>query len=303
VADLALRTVDGWAVWCDAEDEAWVRDLDIAERAELKVPRDVRRTIAKLIEERTLIIVGGAHDDKNGAFVRVQRAFVETGKGAQREVDEYLLNEEAALHVLMLLRTPRAIEVRRQVVHVFMLVRRGRLTGQSAADALFQRLGDLLERHEETSARLTEGFLDVKAEVAEVRVELTELRSAVDQVRAALPKRRKPTESAKSELVRTTRELGGNCPCCRRARMFGDDDAPTRFAEFDHHRSVDNPSIDAMWWICKPCHNALTSGSTKRNDVEIQFGAFHAARTALPGAQGDLFGGKGGKKNGGGQHG
>lgn len=109
-----------------------VRDIDLARRAGLAVPRDVRRTIQSLIDEG--IIVASAHDDQGGhatATALIVESFVTIGKGGQRAVLEYWLDEEAALHVLMALRTPMAIEIRRQVVHVFVQVRHGLLPTQA----------------------------------------------------------------------------------------------------------------------------------------------------------------------------
>src|SRR5262249_28075249 len=101
-----------------------VRDIDVAERAGLAVPRDVRRTIARAIEDGALMPVGAAHADGAPVFQRVDEVVV-GGKGSAQTVPTYYLNQEGALLLLTRLRTPRAIEVTKAVVRVFARAMRG----------------------------------------------------------------------------------------------------------------------------------------------------------------------------------
>lgn len=139
LAKLEPVRVEDWILFAGGAD-FWLRDLDLAERAGLRVPRDIRRTIKKVIDEGALpTIVGGAHDGPlgsvggahatnapGGPLVRVERTLVPKGdRGGSQEVDEYYLNEEAALFIVTRLRTKMAIQLTRAVIRVFVMVCRG----------------------------------------------------------------------------------------------------------------------------------------------------------------------------------
>lgn len=118
--------------------EPRVRDLELGERLGFDRARDVRKLI-----ERNLVELG-AH----GTCATV--AHVVRGN----PVTEYLLNEPQALLVCMFARTPKATEVRRQVVEVFLAWRRGELQaaprGETApiagGDPVVAQLARLTER-------------------------------------------------------------------------------------------------------------------------------------------------------------
>ena len=71
-------------------------------------PTDIRRTI--LVHRVALELLGS---------LRTERAVIEAGKGAQREVTAYWLNEEQATYVTMHCKTPTAQAVKVQLVKVF----------------------------------------------------------------------------------------------------------------------------------------------------------------------------------------
>jgi hypothetical protein len=107
-----------------------VRDLDLAERAGLRVPRDVRRTIKSAIADGAISSPGdgvGASPatPPGGALAWWQAEAVAQPNGGAQTVRVYYLNEAAALVILMRLRTKVAVEVTRAVVRVFMAARRG----------------------------------------------------------------------------------------------------------------------------------------------------------------------------------
>lgn len=114
-------------------EEATVRDIDLAERAGLEVPRDVRRTIRGLIEANEISLVGGSTTSVGGAHAGLDpcaievAASYEVGSGTVLTTTEYHLNETAALLVIMRLRTEKAAIVRRSMVVAFALLRQGRL--------------------------------------------------------------------------------------------------------------------------------------------------------------------------------
>lgn len=97
------------------DDGPLIRDLDLAEALGFEQDRDIRKLIRRNILE--IELYGPS---------RRRGAMVEIGSGAKRKVQEYWLNEEQALLVCMFARTPRAAEVRRQVIAVYMAWRRGK---------------------------------------------------------------------------------------------------------------------------------------------------------------------------------
>lgn len=119
---LALRKleIDGWDVMLgEGEEEPRVRDVDLAERAGLTRPTNVRTVIAK----------NRAELEAHGPLcVRTRRVRTQMPGGfAFREADvcETWLNEAQALALVVLLRTDRARELRVSLVRLFVAVRRG----------------------------------------------------------------------------------------------------------------------------------------------------------------------------------
>ncbi len=114
------RIVDGWTLDI-TDEEPRVRDVDLAERAGLKQPRDIRKVIERCREELEEF---GALD------MRVHCARISKPRGGfeEREVREFWLTEHQALAVLLQLRTPQARRLRGVLVRLFIAVRRGQLT-------------------------------------------------------------------------------------------------------------------------------------------------------------------------------
>ncbi|PKR57466.1 hypothetical protein [Thalassospira lohafexi] len=88
----------------------------LGERLGFDRPRKIRDLVERNIEE--LKTYGST--PHRGAMITI-------GKGGQREVQEYWLNEEQALLICMFARTRRAAEVRKEVISVFTAWRRGSL--------------------------------------------------------------------------------------------------------------------------------------------------------------------------------
>lgn len=137
--------------------EPRVRDLELGERLGFEQPRMIRKLIARNADELS----------QHGPLLQSE-AMVATGKGARRAVSEYLLNEPQALLVCMFARTPKATEVRRQVIEVFLAWRRGELQAAprgnvaplAAGDpvvAQLARLTDRLDALEGLGQRLRDG--------------------------------------------------------------------------------------------------------------------------------------------------
>lgn len=98
------------------EGEPRVLDLRLGERLgygrAVKVREIIRRNVTELRSHGTLKPHGGASI---------------SGKGRVMASEEFYLNEAQAVLVCMLARTPAAVELRRQVVQVFLAWRHGRL--------------------------------------------------------------------------------------------------------------------------------------------------------------------------------
>lgn len=119
-AELVPVSVEGWQLFRGASD-IWIKDLELATRADLAKPRDIRTTILKAIEEGLLSEIGAAATGaNNGALFRTDTEVVTSGKGRAQAVPVYYLNREAAVHIVMRLRTPKAVELQIAVVRVFL---------------------------------------------------------------------------------------------------------------------------------------------------------------------------------------
>lgn len=131
----------------------WVRDVEVGEAAKLAVPRDVRRHIKKLIADGTVALIkrdetGVAANHAGQPATFVESEGVTSGSGTVQEVDVYYLNEEAALLLIMRLRTPVAIELQKKIVRVFLAFTRGELAPPALPQSAPARpaLGDKLDR-------------------------------------------------------------------------------------------------------------------------------------------------------------
>lgn len=107
-----------WCAEVDAEGEPRVRDIDLAERAGMAQPRDIRKVIRANREEL---------EEHGQIAMRVRRARIAKGGVAtgveERDVEETWLNESQACALVMLLRTAKARELRVAVVRAFMAAR------------------------------------------------------------------------------------------------------------------------------------------------------------------------------------
>ena len=105
---------DGFEFQVDADGVARVRDVDVAERLGMARPRDIRRTIAGLIEAGEL----------SDVITRAVSARVIAKGGATREqpVIEYWLDKRQAYHVAVLGKTKEAVEFRKRVLDVYIAV-------------------------------------------------------------------------------------------------------------------------------------------------------------------------------------
>jgi hypothetical protein len=124
-------TVDGWTLDVTA-DEPRIRDVDLAEHAGLKQPRDIRRVIERCREELEEF---GPLDMR----VHCARTLMPRGGYQEREVTEFWLNEHQATTVLLQLRTLPARRLRAAVVKVFVAYRCGQLATRAGGRRSAQR--------------------------------------------------------------------------------------------------------------------------------------------------------------------
>ena len=107
----------------DISGEPRARDIDLAERLGFERPRKIREIIERnLAEIETL-----GSSPRRGAMIQV-------GKGAERAVEEYWLNEEQALLVSVLSKAQNAPVVRAMLIKTFVAWRRGHLVEAPAFD-------------------------------------------------------------------------------------------------------------------------------------------------------------------------
>lgn len=119
----AMKVVrEGGLTFEVSDDEPRVRDIDLAERAGLAKPRDIRATIEANREELESL----GELTMRRCWRRIEKRGAVRGF-EQREESEYLLNEHQTATVLILLRTKTAKRFRGEVVRTFIAVRKGLL--------------------------------------------------------------------------------------------------------------------------------------------------------------------------------
>jgi hypothetical protein len=106
-----LTVFEGWDLETSDVEDPRARDIDIAERAGLAEPANVRRVIDANWEELS------AHGEI--------RVLALSAKTPGRPGREYWLNEDQAVALVALMRTPAARALRINLVRVFGLYRRG----------------------------------------------------------------------------------------------------------------------------------------------------------------------------------
>jgi len=161
--------IDGWTLFT-GDGGAWVMDRHLADQAELGNKGDIKNTILGVIADGIASVTGPAaaqaaaraaerpsrHEPhgigSTDAVIHAEMTVVPAGARGSQEVLTFYLNREAALHVLMRLRTLKAVKLQIAVVKVFLAVGRGDL-GDIDVPALCHRVADLeihnglLEQH------------------------------------------------------------------------------------------------------------------------------------------------------------
>lgn len=115
-----IEQVQGWTIAAGGDDEPRVGAFDIAKRAGLKQPRNIKGVVD---ENR-------AELEEHGAIhVRIYNVRIPMPRGGieLREVEEPMLNEEQAINLVSLMRTKCASQMRVSLIKVFVAWRRGHL--------------------------------------------------------------------------------------------------------------------------------------------------------------------------------
>lgn len=133
-----VKVVDGWQVE-DRDGQATVLDVGLAEHAQMGQPRDIRKVIARAIDDGALNIACAERDADSPTFWR-ETIIVSLGNGATTTTEGYRLNRAAALFIVTRLRTPKAVELTLAIVKVFDQV----TSGRALAPAIDTRLDAVL---------------------------------------------------------------------------------------------------------------------------------------------------------------
>lgn len=110
----ALTKLEGWDLDVASSEEPRVRDVDVAQRAGLAQPADIRRVIDRNWEE--LAAHGEIRISAHSAIIR---------RGPKGR--EYWLNEDQSVALVAMLRTKVARELRISLVRLFGAYRRGQV--------------------------------------------------------------------------------------------------------------------------------------------------------------------------------
>lgn len=127
--------VEGWKVDVSDDEAPRASAVEIATRAGVAKPRNVKATVEK---NRAELEAHGPIDMR----LRYGRISKPNGGHENRTVVEPWLNEAQAITLVALLRTPTAAELRVSLVRTFIAVRRGLLTHPTPVLATTSSIGD-----------------------------------------------------------------------------------------------------------------------------------------------------------------
>jgi uncharacterized protein YciW len=136
-AQLALPTIDRLVVRphiFNGTTIPTIRDTDLAERAGMSQPRNIRTTIKKLIDKGRIHIARQSCDMKatDSLTFQVEESVRLGSNGGQRTVKVNYLTEKAAVRAVIELETPKADELKDEITDVFYDYLHGQLgTGVS----------------------------------------------------------------------------------------------------------------------------------------------------------------------------
>jgi hypothetical protein len=116
--ELVAVKVTDWTLFSSGQGNYWIKDLELAERAGLEKPRNIRSVITKPFDEGAVSRALAEGATKTSAIRVVQEVEVRGNRRGTQNVDTVYLNEDAAPLIAMRLRTQIAIELQNTVVRV-----------------------------------------------------------------------------------------------------------------------------------------------------------------------------------------
>lgn len=266
---IRIGQVEGFEVFRCDDGSKWIRDTDLAERAELAEPRSIRKNaIEKAIRDGAILeAIGGTISpaNKSPLFRKVQE-YVSSGKGRTQAVDVYYLNHAAALVVIQRMRTPRAVELQQAMAMVFVEVAEGRLANvddrlERSIEATHTLIRQLADSVGIVNAGLA-GVVDKADEALKASQEAREdVRSLRDEVRDGfdrITKRKDPSKATVDHHTDVCLEMyAGRCPICRRS-VIVDEKGRTEAWTIEHFVRRDKNKPHETMPACKHCNqNAL----------------------------------------------
>jgi hypothetical protein len=262
----ALRLTDLTVI---DNDEPRIQDLRMAERLEFGRPRDIRPLIERNTEEM-----------ERYGLVRHHAAPIISGKGRLQTVKEYWLNEGQAILICMKSETPRAEEVRAEIIAVFQAYRHGRLVPASplTADvmgAVFnQHLAPVHQKLDEHTRKFDEHSVVIK----EMGGNLVRIERRVDDM---VPKRDFSAGAERQYLETVLQRYRGLCPFNRRVRIVNEDGTRTKECHIDHFRGRELNGIEDGIAISREAHERRHKDAEYMNKMRVHFEVFHDNRRDL----------------------
>jgi hypothetical protein len=242
------------------EGEPRVVDLEIAERLGFERPRAIRQ----LIERNRAVL------ERHGSLPH-RVAMIEVGKGAQREVAEFWLNEAQALLLCTKSDTAKAADVTEEIIKVFVAWRHGEL-GPPSSQITLTSIGELFE---EKLAPVHRDLANVRLEITEVQKNVIFISKRVDDI---VP-RREFTEEAKRQFRCVAVDKYDNeCPSCRRVKLQAGE------YQYDHYLGRELRDPEHGWITCKKCNLQMASDAMFKASRRPHFEVFQDYRRQMFGA-------------------
>jgi hypothetical protein len=246
------------------EGEPCVHDLMLAERLELKRPRDIR----PLIERNT------AEAERYGTL----RYSIATPIGGGPVATEYWLNEAQAILICMRSNADRAPDIREEIIRVFLAWRNGTLAPRETGHLTVETVRGVVREEIEP----------LKMLVTRVDDKLTTVSRRIDD---RIPRKDPSEKNLRIYCHVVAKCFGGLCPCGCKQKIVEDkgnillDEKRQPLAVPDHWYSRERNGLEAMWLVHRDC-NARLKDDDYRRSKHSRFDVFHQERKAV---QADVY--------------
>jgi hypothetical protein len=251
----------------DIEGEPRIQDLRLAEALGFERPRAIRQLIERNIAEL----------ERYGPSPH-RVAMVEIGSGAEREVQEYWLNERQAVIICMASRTPAAENIREEIVNIFVTFRTRRTA--PATTSVFDQL-------------LDEKLLPIRGDLNECKTDIKEIKGNVvflrkhsaemaDRINDIVPRREFSKETKQKWCRLVAREYHCKCPRCRKEKIVTETADPIAGElHYDHFVGREQNAIDKGWPTCKRCNLRSGHDQSFKEDGRSRFDVFQLDLKAM----------------------